>query len=155
MAVKNTKKQIKKAKTSKKDVAPTKKKKVKKAKNNLVETKTPPKFYDQLKLSESYVSLVLGAVVVIAVFAFGFILILDSRDEVEEQRVLNTSTTPTPYENYVEEYTMLEGESLWDVAVKHYGDGFKWPEIVEANKDIIDNPDYVPPGTVIIIPEIE
>ncbi|MBI4079581.1 MAG: LysM peptidoglycan-binding domain-containing protein [Candidatus Levybacteria bacterium] len=49
-----------------------------------------------------------------------------------------------------ETYTVGEGESLWDIAVRAYGDGYQWPRIVEANK--LENPDYVPPGTVLKIP---
>ena len=52
-------------------------------------------------------------------------------------------------------YVMHDGESLWDVAVKFYGDGFAYPKIVEANKDVITNQDDVPHGTKIIIPNAQ
>lgn len=114
------------------------------------------KFYDQLNLNESYVSLILGAVVVVGVSLLFVVFLKESRTpSLSESGVLNSSVSPvltkTP-EPAGQKYTVLENETLWDVAVKFYGDGFAYPRIIEANKTVITNPDFVPPGTVIIIP---
>ncbi len=47
-------------------------------------------------------------------------------------------------------YVVKEGEGLWDIAVRAYGDGYKWPDIVKANN--LQNPDIITPGTTIKIP---
>ena len=123
-------------------------------KNIKKETKSVnQKFYDQLKLNESYVSLILGSIVVIGVFAIIFAYMLQTREDVKTQRILNSVVTPTP-EPSTDTYIMQEGESLWDIAVRFYGDGFEYVRIVEANKDAISNPDFVPPGTEIVIPNL-
>ncbi len=41
-------------------------------------------------------------------------------------------------------YTVVEGDNLWDISVRSYGDGFKWVEIAKVNK--IANPDLIYPG---------
>lgn len=47
-------------------------------------------------------------------------------------------------------YTVQGEEYLWDIAVKAYGDGFRWVDIAKANN--IEFPEALPPGTILIIP---
>lgn len=47
-------------------------------------------------------------------------------------------------------YTVTKGDSLWKIAVRAYGDGFKWVEIARANK--LANPNLIHPGNVLILP---
>lgn len=47
-------------------------------------------------------------------------------------------------------YTVVKGDNLWDIAVRAYGDGFRWPEIAKANN--LANPSLIHPGNVFIIP---
>ena len=56
--------------------------------------------------------------------------------------------------NQPKTYVLQDGEGLWDVAVKFYGDGFKWTEIAKANH-MENNADNVNPGTRLIIPSIK
>lgn len=49
-----------------------------------------------------------------------------------------------------ETYTVVKGDSLWNIAVRAYGDGFKWTEIAKANKLI--NPDVIHSGNVLVLP---
>ncbi len=48
------------------------------------------------------------------------------------------------------EYTVETGDDLWDIAVRAYGDGYKWVEIARANKLI--NPNVIHPGNVLVLP---
>ncbi|MEL6905712.1 MAG: LysM peptidoglycan-binding domain-containing protein [Planctomycetota bacterium] len=47
---------------------------------------------------------------------------------------------------------VLRGETLWGVAERTLGSGTRWRDIYEANEDVVPNPDYVAPGTVLTIP---
>lgn len=49
------------------------------------------------------------------------------------------------------EVTVAEGESLWTIAEREYGTGYKWVDIVQANS-IITNPDIIYPHTVLRLP---
>lgn len=51
-------------------------------------------------------------------------------------------------------YTVKSGDSLWKIAEAMYGNGSKYTEIFEANKDILDNPDKIFPGQELKIPEL-
>lgn len=42
-------------------------------------------------------------------------------------------------------YKVVKGDYLWDIAVRAYGNGFRWVEIARANN--IVNPDIIYPGT--------
>ena len=52
-------------------------------------------------------------------------------------------------------YTVVSGDSLSKIAKNHYGDGTKWHQIYEANKDLIgNNPDLIEVGQVLTLPSI-
>jgi len=67
--------------------------------------------------------------------------ILIEREEVEEDLVV------------AEKYVVKQGDGLWQVAVKVYGDGYQWIKILEANKDKIGgNVEELEVGMELIIP---
>lgn len=47
-------------------------------------------------------------------------------------------------------YTVVHGDTLWGIAVRAYGDGYKWVDIASSNK--LANPDLIYPGNVLTIP---
>ena len=49
-------------------------------------------------------------------------------------------------------YTVAEGDSLWAIAERYYGDGSQYTRIFEANTDQLENPDVIQPGQVLRIP---
>lgn len=51
-------------------------------------------------------------------------------------------------------YTIKEGETLTKVSLRFYGTKAMWPYIVKHNPKVIKNPDNVPYGTTIEIPEL-
>ena len=51
-------------------------------------------------------------------------------------------------------YTIKKGDSLWKIASHFYKDGSKYPIIVEANIEVIKDPDLIYPGQAIRIPDI-
>jgi len=50
------------------------------------------------------------------------------------------------------QYTVERGDTLSYLALRHYGDPFKWEKIYEANKETMKNPHYIYVGQRIIIP---
>ena len=52
-----------------------------------------------------------------------------------------------------EMYVVEEGDTLWAIATAAYGDGNRYPEIFEANKPMLDDPDKIFPGQVLRIPQ--
>lgn len=50
-------------------------------------------------------------------------------------------------------YTVVEGDTLWDIAAAHLGDPNRYPEIYELNKGVIgDDPNLILPGQVLTLP---
>src|SRR3989339_321825 len=54
-------------------------------------------------------------------------------------------------ENSVVEYIVEKDDTLQKISKKFYGEYSKWPKIYENNKEVIENPDFVRPGTVLKI----
>ena len=50
-------------------------------------------------------------------------------------------------------HTVLEGESLSDLADKYYGSSDKWNKIYRANRSTIKDPDKIYPGMKLVIPD--
>ena len=49
-------------------------------------------------------------------------------------------------------YTIEKGDTLYAIAKEFYGNGMKYPEIFEANREVIEDPDKIYPGQKIRIP---
>ena len=49
-------------------------------------------------------------------------------------------------------YTVQSGDTLWKIASRAYGDGSRYPEIFEANRDVLKQPEHILPGQQLIIP---
>lgn len=49
-------------------------------------------------------------------------------------------------------YVVKSGDTLSKIATELYGDGNRWREILDANKDQIENPNVIRPGWELLIP---
>ncbi len=49
-------------------------------------------------------------------------------------------------------YEIQKGDTLWRIADIYYKDGSRYPEIVEANREVIKDADKIYPGQMIRIP---
>jgi len=47
-------------------------------------------------------------------------------------------------------YTVVKGDFLWNIAVRAYGDGYRWVDIAKANN--LANPDIIHVGNVLKLP---
>lgn len=54
-----------------------------------------------------------------------------------------------------EEVTVRRGDTLWDLAAAHLGDPLRWPEIFEANRDLIEDPDEIDIGWRLRLPSAD
>ena len=50
-------------------------------------------------------------------------------------------------------YTIKKNDSLWKIAKEQLGDGNRWREIYELNKDVIKNPYRLKAGKIILLPQ--
>ena len=108
----------------------------------------------KIKFSESYTSLILGAIVVlivgilIVVFVRGNVNTQTSSDKdeisAEEQEALDFNASST--------YTIKVGDDLWSISENVYKDGYKWVEIAKANK--LENPGLIHAGNKLVIPTV-
>jgi len=49
-------------------------------------------------------------------------------------------------------YTVQKGDSLSKIAKQHLGDANAWKKILEANRDVLDDPDKIFPGQTLKLP---
>jgi len=52
-------------------------------------------------------------------------------------------------------HEVVKGNTLWDLAEQYLGNPFRWPLIYEANRDRIEDPHWIYPGQIFIIPGLE
>lgn len=72
------------------------------------------------------------------------LLILPGLASAQEQTVTQQGT-----------HEVVKGETLWELAERYLGDPFRWPLIHEANQDRIEDPHWIYPHQVFIIPGLE
>ena len=69
---------------------------------------------------------------------------------IAQGQIIATSTSRVTFTDT--KYTIKDGDSLWDIAVKAYGDGYAWVKIAKANNII--NPDIINVDNDLIIPRL-
>jgi putative chitinase len=67
-------------------------------------------------------------------------------------KMLTAQTKPIQVQNPItgDTYTVVKGDYLWNIAVRAYGDGYKWVDIAKANN--LTNPDLIFSGNVLQLP---
>ena len=54
-----------------------------------------------------------------------------------------------------QKYTVKSGDSLTSISRSFYGDGYYYPLIMLASKDVVADPDKIQPGMVLTIPDLD
>jgi len=72
--------------------------------------------------------------------------------EVRKPLVMDAKLYPVVTDSKIEgdSYIVARGDYLWSIAIRAYGDGFKWVEIAKANK--LSNPDLIHSGLKLQLP---
>ena len=99
----------------------------------------------------SYLSLLYGVLTVIVIFVLIFIgsKIISQKSK---GQISDNGATVARQEIKEHTYTVSQGDSLWKISEKYYGDGFKWVDIAKANN--ISNPDSIEIGQKIAVPVV-
>jgi len=123
---------------------------------------------DKLKLAESTVSMILGAmvVVVVGVLLFNYfrgggkegkitipgeateVEILEGMTEAEKE----VEAKPTPVADLPGVYITQKGDDLWKIAKLHYGSGYNWVDIAKENS--LKNTDLLAVGQELTVPDV-
>ena len=61
------------------------------------------------------------------------------------------ATTPMETTSSADSYEVNQGDHLWGIAGKSYGNSYKWPLIYKSNSDKIKDADLIFPGQVLDI----
>jgi nucleoid-associated protein YgaU len=109
-------------------------------------------FLKWLKEQESIISMMLGALVVVAVGALIFSYYSDSRSaQINNSSATTAATSPEGLGSDQEvesqepegEYIVRRGDHLWKIAQTHYGSGYRHTDIAAANNINLDTPLFV------------
>ncbi len=102
-------------------------------------------FLKSLRLNEQKISILLGAavVVIVGVLIYNYFTGINRQPEVAQF----TEEQPS-----VKIHQVVKGESLWQISLKYYNDGYKWTEIAKNNNLV--NPDLIEVGQSLTIPEL-
>jgi len=71
-----------------------------------------------------------------------FIAVSTSLSVAAENSILN--------ESYPDRYTVVKGDTLWDISGKFLRDPWRWPEVWQGNPQV-ENPDLIYPGDVLVM----
>jgi len=73
---------------------------------------------------------------------------------VENEVATIPEPAPARVDNRAQELTheVVRGDNLTAIARRKLGDGSRWPEIFEMNRDIVSNPNLILPGQVLRLP---
>lgn len=69
------------------------------------------------------------------------------------KKVVSEGVNAPPLPTDVQYYEIKSGDTLWAIAKQYYGDGNKYPQIFEANREVIKDPDKIFVGQKIRIPK--
>lgn len=113
------------------------------------------KLQSELQLNQSYLSLVLGLLIVLVagILVFNYFQKTQPSLGPSQQTVTENNQKDVSPENLPGKYTVKEGDTLFTIAQAYYSDGYKFSKIAETNK--LANADLLEIGQVLEIPKLE
>lgn len=122
------------------------------------------KFLKQLRLNESFISSILGVlvIIVVGVLLYNYFRGRASPSLSDSDLNLNKDLQTQPQKETVSEgktpeglptkHVVSKGESLWTIAQQYYGSGYNWVDIASANS--LKHPNQLVEGTQLTIPNV-
>ena len=111
------------------------------------------KILKAIKLNESTVSMLLGAVIIIVVGVLVVNYFKDrSKGVLPENGISNQISNDENLTVPGKSYTVVSGDNLWTIAEKTYGSGYNWTDIAKDND--LTNPSKIAIGQVLSLPEV-
>ena len=116
--------------------------------------KTPLEKPDGEQMSESYISVGLGllVVVVVGILLYNYFAQKSAQNKSAEQTNGNVTQEATSTAKPGGTYTVVDGDTLWSISEKSYGTGYNWEEIAKANN--LTQTDQLAAGQQLVIPEV-
>lgn len=65
-----------------------------------------------------------------------------------------SAANPVLADNYPERYTVVKGDTLWDISSRFLQSPWRWPEVWQGNPQV-ENPDLIYPGDVLVMTFID
>jgi nucleoid-associated protein YgaU len=72
--------------------------------------------------------------------------------EIVKVATIESPVVPTETKIEGDSYTVVKGDHLWSIAVRAYGDGYKWTEIAKVNEVNMSTANYIEVGQVLKLP---
>lgn len=111
------------------------------------------KLESEIQSNQSKVSMILGALIVLVIGILVFNYFNKPKSDLGPAQQTQAEQADVSKENLPGKYTVKEDDTLFLIAEKYYYDGFKYPEIAEANN--LTNPDQIEVGQSIEIPKLQ
>lgn len=112
------------------------------------------KLQDDLQNNQSFLNLVLGALIVIVLGVILFNYFNKPEGDLgPTQTSEEDQSDDVAKEDLPGNYTVKEGDTLFSIAQHYYDNGYKYPELVKANE--LENEDQISAGQVIKIPKLD
>lgn len=116
-------------------------------------------FFKSLRMNESVISLILGAVVVVVVgvLIYNYFTGINKGAKEQEQvalegvQLVEEAGQMVP-KNLPTTHKVVKGEFLWQIAEKYYQSGYNWVDIAKENK--LTNPNILVEGQEVVIPRV-
>lgn len=107
---------------------------------------------DNEQLSESYISIGLGllVVVVVGILLYNYFTQKNQNQDTSSDSTIDQEATISAQPGKT--YSVVEGDTLWSISEKAYGTGYNWSQIAQANN--LSNTDDLVAGQELKIPEI-
>lgn len=80
--------------------------------------------------------------------------VIQEQKKAEEAEVTVEESRDDSSAPETEMYTVKKGDCLWNIAKKHLGNGSRWKEIYDLNRDKISNPNLIRSGQVLKLPGV-
>lgn len=106
---------------------------------------------NQVQSNQSKLSMILGALIILVVGILVFNFFNRGKADLgpAQQTAVQEDVAP---QNLPGNYTVKEGDTLFAISEKYYGDGYKYAEIAQANN--LTNPDQIETGQVLKMPKL-